>query len=324
MVLATTHRWRSLTITYNDSGCQFLIERLGRTVFPLLTHLSISRCGNDRPKFLYPECVPAIKHLETCITAFTPPFPSALEELAIGSPDLPMLRTSCSLQIPSLQGLKALSFRGHTGEWRIRRGSIYLPLLTRLSFDVSHAEELLRIFSVPSLTHVNYLQRRYETMLAAFNGIPSKLENVHKLRLKLPSRESYPTREDYHAGLIALCLAAPEVRGMEAMAYNLDELLDCQQGVYPIDHWVHLEKFTVIGDVYQLNEMGRYIAPWLKQRRNMGKPALKLSFTLVRGDKAELETFILDDIGQYCGRVDLRMEETFRTFLAFKVIDIDF
>ena len=286
-------------------------------MFPLLTHLSISRNWLRRPKFLYPECVPALKHLEAFVTVYTPPFPSALEELAIGSPDYPLTRTPCFLQLPSVQGLRALSFRGHTGEWRIQHNSIYLPL-TRLSFDVSHAEQLLRVLSVPRLTHVDYQQRNNETLFTAFNGISSKWTNVHELRLKLPLRTNDSTQEDYHAGLEVLCLAAPEVRGMEVVAEDLDELLECGEGLDPIDHWVHLERFTVIGSVHQLNDTGRYIVPWLKQRKDTGRPALKFGFSLVNGDKAELETIVLDDVGRYCDGVDL---ETISALPTFTTVD---
>ena len=312
IMMPTVHRWRSLAITNDFEMCKVAVARLGRPVFPLLTHLSISRNRTHRPKFFHPECVPALKHLEACMTAVTHEFPPALEELTIGCSDFPEAIPR-SLRIPSVQGLKALSFRGQTNLWRIQRDSIHLPLLTRLSFDVTYAEQLLRVLSVPNLTHVDYLQRHDETLFTAFNGIPSKWETVRELRLKIALHR---TREDYHGGLTALCLATPKVRSVEIMAQHLDELFkDCRQAQYPIDRWAHLEKFTVIGGVHHLNEAGRYIVPWLQQRRDMGKSALKLSF-LVKGDKAQLQTIVLDDIGQYCDGGDLRVEETIAGYWA--------
>lgn len=243
IVIATSHRWRSLTITDNYGGFKFVIARLGRTVFPLLTHcVSIAYAPFHITQLAASSRIPVSRMCPRAQTSgslryglYPPPFPSALEELAIGSPDYPLTRTPCFLQLPSVQGLRALSFRGHTGEWRIQHNSIYLPL-TRLSFDVSHAEQLLRVLSVPRLTHVDYQQRNDETLFAAFNGISSKWTNVHELRLKLPLRTKDSTPEDYHAGLEVLCLAAPEVRGMEVVAEDLDELLECGEGLYPIDH----------------------------------------------------------------------------------------
>ena len=309
ILIATVHRWCSLTITNNFHGCRLITDRLGCTVFPLLTHLFIPGYWPDPPILsLCPEYVPALKHLEISIEAFTRnhfPFPLTLEELAIHE-----FRgwTSCSLQFLSFQRLKVLSFRGYMkAEGEIQPDSIHLPLLTRLSFCVSYAEQLLRILSAPSLTHIDYEQQKDETLFTAFNGIPSKWANVRELWLTLPL-PVYSTREDYHVGLPAFCLAAPEVRSMAVMAENLNELLDCRQGVYPMDHWVHLEKLTVIGNVLQFNKtlLGRYILPWLKQRRDMGKSALRLSFLLI-GDKAEFKNMV-EDVGQYCDGIDLRAE----------------
>ena len=317
ILVTTVHRWRSLTMMISDNhhtGCNILTDRFGCTVFPLLTHLSMPGFWRlERPKFLCPEYFPALKHLEASIATFTTnhsPFPFALEELTIC--DF-WVWTSRSLQFLSFQGLKALSFCGYTMKGQIQPDSVHLPLLTRLSFYVSHAEELLRVLSTPSLTHLVYQQQHRETLFTAFNGIPSKWMNVHELMLQLETSDYHARPEDYHVGLTALCFAAPEVRSMEVMAEDLGELLACRPwGVYPIDHWVHLEKFTVIGDVRQLNEKGGHIVPWLKQRRHMGKPVLKLSF-LVNGDEADsLDMIVLDDIGQYCDGVDWRVETVSR------------
>ena len=95
--------------------------------------------------------------------------------------------------------------------------------------------------------------------------------------------ESYSVRElrfglwsprEHHDGLEALSLAAPDIRIMEVMADNiLNEFLACQNGMYPVDHWEPLERFTItIGEVHELDDMRKYIVPSLKQRRNLGKP----------------------------------------------------
>ena len=313
-MVPTTHRWHSLTLADHYDRNRILADRLhdGRTVFPLLTHVFIT-CYDKwyHPNFLHPDYVPALKHLEAPITHFTlmhPPFSPALEEITITK--FSYWDKCRFLYFLSFQGLKALSFCGYTGEGRIHPDTVALPLLTHLSLDVSHAEELLHILSVPSLTHVNYLQQSFETLFTAFNGIPSKWANVRELRLELPPRMAC-YREDYHVGLTALCLAAPEVQSVEVMAENLDELLDCREGLCPINHWVHLKKFTVIqGKVHQLNEVGSlYIVPWLKQQGDMAKLGLKVDFSLVNGDKAELNGIMLGEIGQYCDGVNLHMEE---------------
>jgi len=305
IVVATVHRWRSLTLTEYCIGGTLLTDKFDCTVFPLLTHLSIPHDLACRSIFLHHEHVPALKYLEATMAAFIPnlnvlPFPPTLQELTI---DSSWYWTSRSLEFLSFQGLKALSFCGYTGEERIQPDSVHLPVLTRLSLDVSHARQLLRIFSAPSLTHLVYQQQPYETLFTAFNGIPSKWANVG---LQLSERRWNRIREDFRVGLIALHLAAPEVRSMEVMA---DEVhLACQLGgVYPIDHWVHLEQFTIVGYVDELNKVGRYIVPWLRQRRDTGKPALKLSF-LINGNKAELNRIVVDDVSQYCDGVDLRVE----------------
>ena len=308
-VFATVHRWRSLTLIGYSIGGAHLTSKFSCTVFPLLTHLSIQHDLMCRP-ILHPEHVPALKYLETSMSAFIPnaPCPPALEELTIDS-FCPW--PSRSLELLSLQGLKALSFCGHTGEERIQPDIVHLPLLTRLSLNVSHAKQLLRILSAPSLTRIIYQQKDSETLFTAFNGIPSKWANVHELGLRLVEWgfSNRHQREDYCVGLTALCLAAPEVRSIEVMAEDLDQLLACQQGVYPIEHWVHLEQFTVIGRVHWLNEKWfHYIVRWLKKRRAMRKPVLKVSF-LMNGDKAELNRIVLDDIGQYCDGVDLHIME---------------
>jgi len=313
IVVATVHRWRSLTLTYYCIGGTLLTGKFSHTVFPLLTHLSISPDLVCHGPIFHPEHVPALKYLETSMGAFIPylnfPSPPALEELTI---DSSCHWTPRSLEFLSFQGLKALSFCGYTGEEHIQPDIIHLPLLTRLSLDVSHAEQLLRILSTPSVTHIVYQQQDSETLFTAFNGIPSKWTNVHELGLRLVEWRSNHPREDYRVSLTALHLAAPEVRSMEVVADDLGDLFACQQGgsVYPIDHWVHLEQFAIIGDcVDELNEMGRYIVPWLKQRRDMGKPALKLTGLLMNGNRAELNRIVVDDVRQYCDGVDLRIME---------------
>jgi len=312
MVVATAYRWCCLTIIDYDDGCRPLVpDEIGCPVFPLLTHLCLSGLyWLHRPEFLYPEYVPALECLEASISAFIPdaPFLPALEELTINSF---CHWTSRSLQFLSFQGLEVLSLYGYTGKEPIQPDIVHLPVLTRLSFNVSHAEQLLRILSTPSLTDVVYMQQRYETLFTAFNGIPSKWANVHDLVLRLQFKWRYNSPgEDYRVGLPALCLAAPEVRSIKVMAIDLHELLHCQQGIFPIDHWVHLEQFTIAcNEFHKLSDMGKHIVPWLKQRRDTGKPALSLSF-LMDGDvdKAAtdpLNTMVLDDMGQYCDGVEL-------------------
>ena len=60
----------------------------------------------------------------------------------------------------------------------------------------------------------------------------------------------------------------------------------------------HFERLTVIGGAYMLNYMRKSIVPWLKRRRRLGKPAVKIGFLLEQfsGSDVEKESILNDCI----------------------------
>ena len=182
--------------------------------------------------------------------------------------------------------------------------SIHLPRLAYFSCGVTHARELLQGLAAPNLTHVNYIRSRCESLYVALKRTQSKWTNVRELMFGIPQMEwrCACTPRD-------LCLAAPNVRGLEVMQQDLGSFLEAEDGLRPIDRWEHLERFVIISDVQKVGDMRRRLVPWLKERMKFGKPALKVFFSFSNPLEAKLEWRALDEIGKYCREFDFCMQE---------------
>ena len=321
IVESTMHRWRSLTLPEQSVNNIFILQSLDHAVCPLLERFSaqglvIYKESPCYPKFLCRENVPALRRLEMCASLTTSDdfrLPPTLERFALcimGYHE----GTFAFLQSPSLQGLKVLSLGVSTEHRSIQPNSIHLPLLTHFTCNVVPAEPLLQGLSTPNLTHLGYYQGWKENLTSVFNGIPSKWTNVRELDLRLMLLAAHYWPEDYLGGLMALYSAAPEVQHVEATNNDLSRLLGVKRGICPIDQWERLEKLTVTGDMEILNYMRKDIVPWLKRRRSIGKPAVKIIFILDPFPKSILEVKrenILNEIGEYCDGVDFYAKEPY-------------
>ena len=320
IVMPTTHRWHSLVISSeSDLDTMFILQKLfDCTMFPLLTLLSIPTLPltvwRDRhpipyyPKFLYLENIPGLRSLEIRHDFFPPDdfrLPPTLEKLSV---DIAFYRIYTDeatrwLRSSSLQGLKTLSLRGYTTYWQMQPNSIHLPRLAYFSCEVIRASALLQGLAVPNLTHVNYVQSQHEVLCVAFGRIQSKWASVRELSFRFAQRErpSYTPRD--------LCLAAPNVRGLEVTEQDLGSFLEPKDGLRPIDRWEHLERFVIIGDVQKLGSMRIRLVPWLKERMEFGRPALNVFFSFTDLGQVMLERGALDEVGKYCRGVDFCIQE---------------
>ena len=307
VLIPTAHRWNSLIIenqNFRGSHISIILNRLGPTVFPVLTYLCIDEASiwhfhSPQLRFLSTHKFPMLKELKLFNIAATGlQIPSTLERLTL------CLTSAFGIDtwLPSLSRLKALSLAGCTKGFSINPNSIHLPSLARFACHVTHAEPLLQALLAPNLTHVDYSQSHSESLFHVFNEIKSKLKSVRELRLWFPTHDNAPSDSD---GLISLCLAAPEVRGVEVMDRALNALLGDRS---PIDHWKRLERVAIIGSVKELRTMQR-IVPWLKQRRNTGKRRLEIGFSLRRDSGVNSRKAFFRKIRKFGDGVDFRVEE---------------
>jgi len=320
IVMPTTHRWRSLAIfSQGTINTLFILQRFDCAAFPLLTLLSIPNLPptvwRDRywipyyPKILYPENVPGLKSLEIRHD-FSPPddlrFPPTLERLSVHIAFYRIYTDKATrwLQSSSLQGLKALSLRGYIAHLQMQPNSIHLPRLVYFSCEVIEARDLLEGLVAPNLTHVNYIQSHFESLCEALGGIQSKWASVRELSFRF-ERIGYPRAYT----LRDLCLAAPNLRGLEVMEQNLGSFLGPEDGLRPIDRWEHLERFVIISDVQKLGSMRRRLVPWLKERMKFGRPALEVFFAFTDPRQVKLDRGALDKVGKYCRGIGFCMEE---------------
>ena len=309
-LIPTAHRWNSLVIEDSRCAAHFstILNRLDSAVFPILTRLCVNtdRIDPYQPRFLSTQKFTMLTDLKLLynigsVSGFQI-FPT-LERLTLGLAYAGELDT----WLPSLSSLKALSLGGRIENFPlIQPNSIHLPFLARFTCHVTHAELLLQALLAPNLTHLDYSQSHSESLYRVFNGIQSKFISVRELRLRLPTSVTATSDSD---GLISLCLAAPEVRGIEVVDHVLNALLGVRFDPCPIDQWEHLERVAVITSVHKLKTMQRMV-PWLKRRRTKtGKRRLKIGFSVEQDSRAKLKRALFGEIRKFCDEVDFRMEK---------------
>ena len=323
IVMPTTHRWRSLSISSQGSiDALFILQTFDNTIFPLLTLLSIPTLPPSEefkehrgspvripyyPKFLSLGNAPQLRSLEIRRDFFPLDdiqLPPTLEKLSLDIASYRIYTDEATrwLRSSSLQRLKALSLQGYTTYWKMEPDSIHLPCLTYFSCAVTHAMVVLQGLVTPNLTHVNFIQSHWERLDVPFRRIQSKWGSVRELTFKFTRTYPYIPR--------TLCLAAPNVRGLEVIHQDLGLFLKPDDGLRPIDGWEHLERFVIVGNVREVGDMRRCLVPWLKERMEFGKPALKVFFSFANSYDIELERGALDEIGKYCGGVDFCMQDS--------------
>ena len=308
-LIPTAYRWSTLII---EEQCfvgrvSEILNSFDSAVFPILTRLSINQSKSFNPcfpKLLSPKSLPVLKDLTLWDVRVTPDLqiPPTLERLTL------FLRYGSSLNtwLPSLSRLKALSFNGNTEHLPLQPDSIHLPLLARLTCKVTHAEPFLQALLAPNLTHIDYSQSSCESLFRTFYGLRSKWKSVHELVLRVPKKVK--AASDYSSDLACLCLATPEVRGIEVMDHVLNDLLGVDFDLCPIDQWDRLERVAVISDIRSLKNMQK-IVPWLERRENTGKPRLKFGFSLKQDRRVKLKEDLFEEIGKLCDGVDFCMDE---------------
>ncbi|KIM57928.1 hypothetical protein SCLCIDRAFT_28456 [Scleroderma citrinum Foug A] len=139
------------------------------------------------------------------------------------------------------------------------------PALEKFSVDIALYD-----------THTNEAASIHLPRLHTFHAKSPKPERSYKalqpqtlLMLIIPNPTMNPntsrSKGSSRNGPLRLYLAAPNVWGLEVMSEDLGAFLEPEDGVYLIDRWEHLERLVIIGGVQKLEDMRRWLVPWLKE-----------------------------------------------------------
>ncbi|KAI6138015.1 hypothetical protein EDD17DRAFT_1771105 [Pisolithus thermaeus] len=283
------HRWRSFAIRDNvrETYIYAVLDELQQLSFPSLTRVSLSNVPISPPEELAPKPVffrqgacHRLKYLNlvgdfTDAASFQIPLSvttvsldfrfDLIEDEQHWIPDL--FRSFSCLQLTSL------TVAGYISNYHLPPNSIQLPLLEKFVCNLSHAKAVVQAIVTPSLSHMecHHSGSWGESPKNVFTGLGSKFTGVHclalsELYLMLPNRDSTETQD--------ICLAFPNIRHL--ILGNGDAELMLHPDV--ATHWQYLESLTIHSDAEDTSGLLDRLLPWLKRRRDLSQPVIKVRF----------------------------------------------